>query len=421
MQTIPPGSATARSADLPHATTRVLEEGFHAALTPTLAGDAPDFVFLGPDGSAYWGWGVARRQEADGPARFSVLSEAWAHWRSEGARIAFSVCTFGDDRSTDASWTGVAPGALVMPRVALCRSETGGYQVVVQEPTPLPPVEAWACAPPRALPRCARAEVDRDDGFKAMVSKAVEILRSGDVEKVVLSRRLEHVLDEEPAPSALLQAMRQAQPGAWTVQVQLGPRTRFFAATPELLLRARSGVWETMALAGSRAITEDVSGGEEQLLEDPKERAEHRFVVDGIVGALRALQASAVELDGPAVRRLPHLLHLQTEIRARAPEGIGALAAAGRLHPTPAVGGTPWPRASRTIAELEPRSRGLYAGVVGVLDSDDAQLVVALRSALQEGRRWTTFGGAGIVGASDPEREVRETGQKMLAMLEIFP
>ena len=108
-----------------------------------------------------------------------------------------------------------------------------------------------------------------------------------------------------------------------------------------------------------------------------------------------------------------------TPVRARLPEGVRLLDALGRLHPTPAVGGSPRDAAVPRIRELETFSRGLYAGAIGWIDAHgEGEFFVGLRSALIDGARARLYAGAGIVAGSQPEREFGETELKFRALLE---
>jgi menaquinone-specific isochorismate synthase len=109
--------------------------------------------------------------------------------------------------------------------------------------------------------------------------------------------------------------------------------------------------------------------------------------------------------------------HLHTPVEATLPKGVRLLDMLGRLHPTPAVGGTPREIVVPLIAELEAFPRGLYGGAVGWIDSrGGGEFIVALRSALVEGSRARMYAGAGIVDGSSPQREFEETELKFRAM-----
>jgi menaquinone-specific isochorismate synthase len=151
-----------------------------------------------------------------------------------------------------------------------------------------------------------------------------------------------------------------------------------------------------------------------------KDRREHQLVLDGILSALSPLCVWLDSPPSPSVLALPKLQHLSSPVRGwlRAETSLGDLLA--RLHPTPAVGGAPRDAALRWIADLEDRSRGWYAGPVGWVAREQADLAVAIRSAVVEKRWITVFGGAGIVRGSDPDAEWDETGRKAASLLSLF-
>jgi isochorismate synthase EntC len=150
-----------------------------------------------------------------------------------------------------------------------------------------------------------------------------------------------------------------------------------------------------------------------------KEAEEHRLLVEAVVSALAPVCVEPPSAGEPDVVRFPTVSHLATRVsgvlRAPAPS---ALALAGLLHPTPAVGGLPRTGALATIAALEEFSRGLYAGPVGWVDATgDGEWAVALRGAQLDGPRARLSAGAGIVAGSDPDAEWAETEAKLRPML----
>ena len=193
------------------------------------------------------------------------------------------------------------------------------------------------------------------------------------------------------------------------------------AATPERLVRRDGDYVQCDALAGSIARTDDIDAAAQALRASAKDRREHQLVVDAIRTALTEAGAQVVEPgteSEPAVRALRHVIHLHTPFRAvlRTPRHVLELAA--RLHPTPAVGGTPTDVATEWIRTHEPEARGWYAAPVGWFDLDgNGELAVALRSGVIAGNRAHLWAGAGIVAGSDPDRELAETDVKLRAML----
>jgi isochorismate synthase len=153
------------------------------------------------------------------------------------------------------------------------------------------------------------------------------------------------------------------------------------------------------------------------LLSDPKERREHDLVVREILAALGEICRGASADSRPALQRLRHVAHLRTRITATAAPGTHILDLVARLHPTPAVAGTPREEAMRLIRDLEPRGRGWYAGPIGWMNGDgDGDFAVGIRSAFVRNDVALLYAGAGIVAGSDPDREWDECEAKLRFM-----
>jgi salicylate biosynthesis isochorismate synthase len=186
--------------------------------------------------------------------------------------------------------------------------------------------------------------------------------------------------------------------------------------SPSLL--RRSGATVTCdALAGSIPRRGETEAEIAALLTSDKERREHELVVTAIADTLRKLGASVEHAAQPGVRSLRHVHHLATPIVGRCAEPLHVLEVAERLHPTPAVGGTPTATAIEWIRTHEREPRGWYAAPIGWFDRDgDGELAVGIRSGLLEGEHAHLWAGCGIVAASQPARELAETTVKLRAL-----
>lgn len=258
------------------------------------------------------------------------------------------------------------------------------------------------------------------------VRTALERIGSGQLEKVVLGRCLDVVSSPPITADGLLDRLLATRPGRYVFSVPLGAgpgAPLLVGASPELLVRRR-GPWVTsVPLAGSVPRVADPDEDRrraEALRSSAKDLAEHAFVVDAIVDALRPV---CVEVDAPSEPELlatDTLWHLASPVRARLAPGVAgpsALRLAQLLQPTPAVGGVPAGAALATIDDLEGDLRSHLAGAVGWVDADgDGELAVTIRSGILDGERLRLFAGAGIVAGSDPDAEVRETGAKLATM-----
>lgn len=258
----------------------------------------------------------------------------------------------------------------------------------------------------------------------ARVEAALRTLDRGDLQKVVLARGAVHALppDEVWDVARTLERLGAHDPRALRFALAPGssaPGARgcFVGATPELLVRVAGRRVETVALAGTCRRGADPADDEAlgaALLASAKDRREHALVADAVREALRPACAALDAPAAPGLRRLRHVQHLETRFAGELAPGASLLDLAARLHPTPAVAGTPRPAALEWLRAHEPLARGWYAGAVGFVDATGGgALAVAIRSALLDGPRAWTFAGAGVVPGSDPHAEWEETALKL--------
>lgn len=262
------------------------------------------------------------------------------------------------------------------------------------------------------------------DHYRQQVAAIREAIRgSGALQKVVAARRLE-VRFETPhresdhARQLLAQLSRQGEASLFAFR-QAG--TLFFGASPERLVARRGKTVRTAALAGSIArCGDDDEALAASLLSRAKDRWEHELVVRHLRTKLEGYCPSLDWRQTPTIRRLPHLLHLETPFHGKLRADSHVLELVDALHPTPAVAGSPTRDAVDWINRLEGSDRGWYAGPIGWIDAaGDGDLWVALRSALLRGDTLSLWAGAGIVADSDVEAEVLETETKLETMLEV--
>jgi isochorismate synthase len=236
--------------------------------------------------------------------------------------------------------------------------------------------------------------------------------------KVVLARRRRYRASAVLDPVAVLSRLAARESRGFRFLVEVAEGRAFVGVTPERLVSRTGVAARSEAVAGTRprgvdAVADRLLG--ESLLASAKDRTEHDLVVERVRDAL-AGHAESVRTDAePRLLRLAYVQHLLTRVHADLRAGTGDVDLVDALHPTPAVAGAPVTRAIDALRELETFDRGLYAGPLGVMSADGAEVAVAIRSALVEGDRLTAFAGAGIVEGSDPAEEWRETGHKLLA------
>jgi isochorismate synthase len=349
--------------------------------------------------------------------------------------LAFGGLAFDPSRPASELWADFGPAAFTLPSYLLtCTDGTtwltvnrlvdaeDNAQLLAHElaarlarllSTPLP-VPALTDVPLRA------AEEPTRSGWTQAVLGAREAIRKEACEKVVLARHVTLKLEQPGDIAGALQRLRTDYPGCFVYAVARGDSV-FLGATPERLVRLREGVVTTMCLAGStrRGIddAEDRALGL-ALLHNPKERAEHEFVVRGLREALVDVCDDLAPVSTPVLLKVKNVQHLLTTVVGRIREGLTVLDVVSRLHPTPAVGGYPRQTALQMIRKLEPFDRGWYAGPIGWFDAHgEGELAVALRCALIGPVGAHLFAGCGVVLQSDPDAEYAESELKLRPML----
>jgi salicylate biosynthesis isochorismate synthase/menaquinone-specific isochorismate synthase len=346
---------------------------------------------------------------------------------------------FDSEGASSPTWSSFAPASLILPELSLCRQGDQAYASVnvIVSPGQVP-VHATAVAESRIVglrseplplldphptgrPEIRGARPPGD--FERAVAAATERIGDGKLSKVVLAREV--VVDAASAhdPAAIFAALREQFPGCFCFCCGT-EEAAFLGASPELLVRRSGASASSVALAGSTRRSSDPAVDDhlaQQLLRSDKDRREQRIVAERIV---RSLRPHSVWVEGarePEVVKVANIQHLATPVIAQLAEPRSAIELAGLLHPTPAVGGEPWPESAPAIAELEQMDRGWYAGPVGWMDrTEDGEFCVALRSALLRDRTAHLYAGVGVVAGSDPAAELAETEVKLGALLPLL-
>ncbi|MCO5316131.1 MAG: isochorismate synthase [Solirubrobacterales bacterium] len=395
--------------------------------------------------------GSTRRVTATGPDRFREVAAECAHLSGEAVVLGEEtpgpssgpVWTGGfafDDRGARTpAWSSFEAAAMTLPEISIQADPAGSSLTVnlmvgegmdparsaeritgrvdsldrsdlgLLDPDPAVPVEVESVLGPEI--------------YEGAVAAAIERIRSGEIEKVVLAREVIVRAGRTHDPAALFAALRRGFPSCFNFCVGTGYAT-FIGATPELLVRCAGRGVATVGLAGSTRRSSDAAVDAhlaQSLLDSPKDRAEHEVVVKRIVKTL-SRESIWVEAAGePEVIKVANVQHLGTPIYAQLGRPRTAIELAGMLHPTPAVGGEPWEKARRVMAELEDLDRGWYAGPVGWMDgAGDGEFCVALRSALLCDREARLFAGVGVMADSNPADELAETEIKLGALLPLL-
>ena len=247
------------------------------------------------------------------------------------------------------------------------------------------------------------------------VQAAREQMRQGQLAKVVLARSEGYAgpSGQRFAPFATAARLRKVEAHSVCFALRRANREAFVAATPEELVRLEGRRLRTVAMAGTRACTEQDPGSPE-LMASEKDRHEQQLVVADIREALGPVVEGLELPELPELACFGHVQHLRTPIAARAREGVGLIELVRRMHPTSAVGGLPRQAALGWLRENEGMDRGWYAGPMGwVAPGGDGVFVVSIRSALLQSDRATAFAGCGLVPRSDALLEWDETLHKL--------
>ena len=276
-----------------------------------------------------------------------------------------------------------------------------------------------------ARPRISFDSTFTQAGFESAVDAAKEYILAGDIFQVVLSQRLR--VQSGADPFDVYRALRVVNPSPFMFYVK-SPRCILVGASPEILCRVEDGVVTNRPLAGTRrrgTTADEDAALEQELLADPKDRAEHIMLVDlGRNDVGRVAAAGSVKLsDVMTVERYSHVMHICSNVTGRLADAKTAVDALKAALPVGTVSGAPKIRAMQIIDELEPVRRGPYGGAVGYLDfSGNMDTCIALRTMVVtpgQGSSWTydLQAGAGIVADSNPTAEFEETMNKAKALL----
>ena len=384
-----------------------------------------------PSGECWYGIGRAAELNAD-DAPFALVDQAEAALTQLRAVSGPSDATpawlggfaFDPARTGADAWAGFPAGRLVLPELQLHVRNGRAFALAIgrddQVKSQLERALATqnAKSDPRGSKTLAVEPEVPHSRWAEGVHGALRAIEAGGMRKAVLARTVRAQLSSPLDALHFTGKLRALFPDCVRFASRSGDAW-FIGATPELLFAREGTQLRTMALAGTARRDADQNRDRqlgEALLADPKERNEHALVVEAIQAALGPLCAE-VKLDGPHLRHLRNVQHLETSIDATLTRTTGTRALLEKMHPTPAVCGTPRDAARTLLRELEPFARGWYAGPIGFVSHERSTFAVALRCLLARSDVATLFVGAGLVAGSDPDREWRETDAKAQAML----
>lgn len=398
--------------------------------------------------TAVAGFGVAADLRAWGDGRFESIRQQAAHlfadaiWEDAGQPLAaprlFGGFAFSPDFTPDNTWAVFHPAQFILPHYQLVQAHGESWLTINaviaagEEPRAMlrelrPALQAryaWLmAAETKAAPPPPVTSLSYPmpyETWEAIIHQATAAMRAGPLNKVVLSRVCEIRFADHVQIEPALNFLNRTYPDCHRFLFEPRPYHAFYGATPELLARVDGRRLTTMGLAGSIGRGQTPAEDEalaQALRHSGKDLHEHALVVASIQRRLQPVAHLTVP-PAPEVLRLGYIQHLHTPIHGRLHQPLGILPLVERLHPTPALGGTPRAPALAFISQAEPVPRGWYAAPVGWIDPNlDGVFAVAIRSAVVQDRRVWLHAGAGIVAGSEPQKEWAETALKFQPML----
>lgn len=271
-----------------------------------------------------------------------------------------------------------------------------------------------------SLPLNIESNMTREH-FHGMVDKAIEYIHAGDIFQGVLSQRFSIPFDL--SAFELYRSLRRLNPSPFLFYINFDGFS-LVGSSPEILVRLRNGTVTIRPIAGTRKRGKDTAEDKaltEDLLADPKERAEHLMLLDlGRNDIGRVADISTVDVtDQFTIEYYSHVMHIVSNVEGKLKKGMDSLDALFAGFPAGTVSGAPKIRAMEIIDELEPVRRGTYAGCVGYLDGNgDVDTCIALRTALVKDGKVYVQAGGGVVADSNAEFEYQESCNKAKAVIQ---
>ena len=399
------------------------DDGILAAIEAVLgAYDAPELPDLPPLSGGligYLGYDVIREIErlphvppSDRCFPDAVMSmigslAAFDHWLQRVTLIESVPIHADDDAGRDAAYDAA---------VARLDAAVGALG------RPLPYVPVAPPSPDEELPAVVSSMLDGE--YQRAVSAAKDYIVAGDIFQVVLAQRFDLDLDADPYD--VYRVLRQINPSPYMYFVR-GPEVTVVGSSPEPMVKLVDGTVISRPIAGTRKrgrTDEHDRRLAAELVEHPKERAEHVMLVDlarNDVG--RVARFGTVHVDELlTLERYSHVMHLTSQVSGALVPGLDAIDVLRATLPAGTVSGAPKVRAMEIIDELEPVKRGPYAGVVGYIDwRGNLDTAIAIRTMFVHDGAASVQAGAGIVADSDPDDEDLECRNKAAALLAAVP
>ena len=397
--------------------------------------DPGDLLSWLPSGSAFGflrggdgivGWGEAARIATSRPLDGEAMTrEVESLLAGITGRDDVAVPGSGPVAIVSLAFDPAASGSVVVvPKVVLGRRDGRSWLTLVTPPgaVEVPQLRRRPTAAAGPLHAHVEQAVPSESAWSDSVARAVDTMRAGGLDKVVLARALDVRAQDVLDPRAVAARLAARFPSCFTYVCD-----GLVGASPELLVRRLGRHVESLVLAGTMrrgATPAEDEALERALTSSAKDRYEHRLAVESVRSVLRDVTVEMDEDAQPHLLRLANVTHLATsltgwlQVDSSSAQVPSALALAARLHPTAAVGGTPREAALELIRSLEAAPRGRYAAPVGWMDAHgDGEFALALRCAQLDGSRARLWAGNGIVADSSPEAELAETTAKLDAVL----
>lgn len=254
------------------------------------------------------------------------------------------------------------------------------------------------------------------------VRRAKEYIRDGDAFQIVLAQRFSR--QTEASPLQIYRALRATNPSPYMFLLEFSDDLTLVGASPEMLVRLEDGIAYNRPLAGTRhrgATEKEDLALEKELLNDPKERAEHVMLVDlGRNDLGRVCDYGTVQVKKMMyVERYSHVMHITSQVEGVLRQGMDAFDLLRATFPAGTLSGAPKVRAMEIIEELEETRRGPYGGAVGYFSFDGSMdMCITIRTLLMQNGTISVQAGGGIVADSDPTAEYYETINKAKAVFE---
>jgi isochorismate synthase len=383
-----------------------------------------------PNGDRIVGLGTAWRSSASGANRFAQIRAALESVGQPDLK-AFVGFSFLPEGPTSSVWDGYDPAEVFLPRIAIERIE-GTSRLTVAVPANDEPGPTMDLLESMKHPEWHSVFDQGDHAIEShptasewasSVGNAIDAIRSGELDKVVLARS---VAVRSTEPVEILRVFRElvtAYPQCYNFAWKSGDAV-FMGASPELLADVSGRHLRSNPLAGSAPRGEGDDDDRQiarTLMESSKDRREHVLVVEDLAKRLSPLTQGLEIPEAPSLKQMATVQHLSTDIEGDLVGDVGILDVVEAVHPTAAVGGVERDAAVTYINSAEVIDRGWYTGGVGWINGrGEGAICIALRCGLIRGMTTHLYAGAGIVADSQPEAELKETRLKLRPLLNVL-